>query len=795
MTDYPPKPSQLSKPAAHSASRWILIGLYVLLTLIILILSLMLAMKSTIPVPPLIILPTSPSRTPSATITPTATKTLTPTRHPTFTPEPSSTASITLTPTSTPSKTAIPTLTPAFPLPTNEIYRLQSWTPEQAERLIRLMESYPDSLSAYARGEDDAGYYAAYRYAVLTQQEALLRFPNTPFAQQWLWRLAYNLAQMGDPHASQQYALIIADQLNHHRLRLGELEQWGLAQEPAMNIELIPIRSQAGIMSSVLIKVGAQEHGAAVIWLVETPQKYESFALSNDFDFLHPTDVSISIGDLTNDGIDEVIISRSPIPGSMKYPLPRIFSLSQTPPLELSFAPVNPPEVGPNFRNHWLPVTQNSGQTRLQFTDTLFPPCPVIVKHLYTWNGRAFEWLDVAYEVQPIPALLNYCEIVVPHAIQVWGLQATTRIMETLLPLWPPQKTTDGNPYPSDALDKWRYRLGLYHALMGNYTTSEGYFQGIIANPVNPISPWVAAAKQFLQDFREPKDIYASCLRAPLCEPRLAFQSLIRLLNKDDFAMATDFLTKAGVTVRSSGYFDFQKDGTTERWIILRHKPMEKLEFWIISNNPDGFHATFVDFMETNQPKIIYADTTSEPPIIQISPNAFFRFYQPMNYQEPFTTFAHLETSYSTGLTQRTLDEIETRLLSGYDPQSIRGQLSALANSPYFTCDYLNCPRYYYLVGLVNELLGNERGAVDAYLELWRKYFHAPYTTMARLKLAGIVLPPSPTPTMTPSITLTPTITGTIPTHTPTMTGTLPTSTPTRTITPTPTLTPYGYPF
>jgi hypothetical protein len=259
--------------------------------------------------------------------------------------------------------------------------------------------------------------------------------------------------------------------------------------------------------------------------------------------------------------------------------------------------------------------------------------------------------------------------------------------------------------------------------------------------------------------------------------------------------MVTDFLNKAGVTVRSSGYFDFQKDGTTERWVILRHKPMEKLEFWIISENPDGYHATFVDFIETNQLKIVYADATSEPPIIHIEPNTFFRFYQPMDHQEPFITFTHLETTYSTSLTQRSLDEIETRLLSGYDPQLIREQLITLSHSPYFTCDYLNCPRYYYLVGLVNELLGNERGAVDAYLELWRKHTRTPYAIMARLKLAGIAIPPSPTPTLTPTTTLTPTITGTIPTLTPTITGTLPTSTPTRTITPTPTLTPYGYPF
>ena len=101
------------------------------------------------------------------------------------------------------------------------------------------------------------------------------------------------------------------------------------------------------------------------------------------------------------------------------------------------------------------------------------------------------------------------------------------------------------------------------------------------------------------------------------------------------------------------------------------------------------------------------------------------------------------------------------------------------------------------MLGLVSELAGYERNAVDANLTLWREYSKSPFTTMARLKLEGIAIPAPavPTYTITPSGTFIPipTIPGVTPTPTPT--GATPTLTPTGpTPTPTPTETP-GTPY
>jgi hypothetical protein len=97
---------------------------------------------------------------------------------------------------------------------------------------------------------------------------------------------------------------------------------------------------------------------------------------------------------------------------------------------------------------------------------------------------------------------------------------------------------------------------------------------------------------------------------------------------------------------------------------------------------------------------------------------------------------------------------LEAILLSGGDPDFVRTELIVLGNSPHFTCSYLLCPRYLYLLGLASELTNDKFSAIAAYLELWRQFPSSPFTTMARFKLVSIFTPtPTPTITTTPSPT------------------------------------------
>jgi hypothetical protein len=248
-----------------------------------------------------------------------------------------------------------------------------------------------------------------------------------------------------------------------------------------------------------------------------------------------------------------------------------------------------------------------------------------------------------------------------------------------------------------------------------------------------------------------------------------------------------DILQEAGVTVRSNGFFDFDDDGESEHWVVIRHQQGSPLEFWIISSNENGISAVFVDTIETDIPRVTYLEPLSEPPTVRIDPDITFHYVKQGPDQEPIILRFEEEIIFASDRTKMELDYLELTLLTGGDPAFVKNELIILETSPHFTCSYLLCPRFLYLLGLASELSNDKFSAVAAYLELWREYPDSPYTTMARFKLGSTITPtPTFTPTATQSITVTPI-------STPTESTTTMTPTPIVTYTPEST-TPPGYP-
>ena len=777
MSSTPNETQQTPEPE-RSARRTELLLLYALLTLGVLVFTIFLATRAASPLETVTAEPTT-QRALAANPTVTVTQveaTITPTLRATFTPRPTATSSITPTPTPTPTRTLSPSLTPAVPLAENERYNLHPWTPELAGRLMDLLEAYPETLSTFARGEDNSGYFAAFNFAILAQREALLRFETAPEARDWLWRLAYNQARTGDPTAVNTYTLLITEELNAGRVLLADLFRWGNSQDPPLILEVISVETPPGMLSSSLVKISAGENGSAFFWLLEKPNGFESYPLTNNFDFIHPSQVNYFIADVTGDGRLEAGIFLARVSGTHRYALPRVFQLNQQPPVELAFEPPPATDIGPDFENHWEPIAAGEAEGDLQFISDVFPPCPVTVRHVYDWNGQAFEFLDESYTLNPEPDLLSYCSLVVEHSASVWGLDTTIHLMETLLPTWPPERTVNGDPFPADALDEWRYRLSVYYALAGNEAQSRGYANGILSNPAVVSSRWIAPAQEFIEAYQTPRDIYRACLLTRFCDPRRAFEALVGTVGAGEYSRIQDILREAGVQVRSNGFFDFDSDGETERWVLLRHQPGGQLEFWILAPNQDGVEALFVDFLEHDRPNVAYIEPLDDPPFVQVGTEIILQLVKHGPDREPAVRLETPQVVFSADRTQQALDQIEASLLAGGDPAHAAEQLEALEKEAYFTCSYVLCPRFFYLHGLSNELAGNEMEAVEAYLELWRRYLGHPLVNVARLKLAGPAIPPGPT--------ITPTPTGTRPT--PTRTGTL--SAPAQTSTPSPTL-------
>ena len=67
--------------------------------------------------------------------------------------------------------------------------------------------------------------------------------------------------------------------------------------------------------------------------MVESPQKIELFPLTSYFDFAHAVEVHFTTGDLTGDGIEELVVYADPPPGQTIPTLPQVFSLAAGAPL------------------------------------------------------------------------------------------------------------------------------------------------------------------------------------------------------------------------------------------------------------------------------------------------------------------------------------------------------------------------------------------------------------------------------------------------------------------------------
>ncbi len=732
------------------------------------------------PRPTFTVTPTVP--TPTFTLTPTPSRTPLPTFTATATPTPTRT----ITPTLTTTPTGPPSLTPASPLLGEDLYTLNAWTPEQAQRLIDLLEYYPNTFSSKARGDDNAAYYAAYAYAAFAEQEALLRFPDAPQAPQWRWNLAYNLARTGNSKAGSAYAELIVQALNRGVTSLNNLADWFKVNEARLDLAIVDLKPPSAYLGSYILEIHGP--GAAFLWLLETPGAFQVNVLTSEFDFVHAPQASSIFSDFTADGSEEIAIYFGSIQGIFQMKPPRVFSLAQVPARELPFVPSQASfDVGLDYPNTWIARRNAAGQNDLVFDSTVFPACPVTIQRAYRWSGESFELAQTGFEVNPSEQSLSFCRFIVDHAAQVWGPAATAKLVETLLPLWPPARDENGQPFPPDAKDALRFRLGIDQALLGDDQDAKKTLRAIVADPSYVESNWTAPAADFLSAYQAPEDIYKACLLAEICRPADAIRLLVDSLPADQFSTVIERLWQSGVTLRASGYYDFFGDGETEIWFTVRHHPGEKLEFWILAASKENVNAILVSTIDSNLPTLTVIDPNQKPPLIWLDSEAAFQLEKDPTSLTPFLVRHPLAFQWPNRY-QEGLQAAQDALFSGTSAAEVLNQLIELAQTPGLLCKPTwTCDPYYYLLGLANELSGNERQAVSAYLGLWWDYSRSPYTTMARLKLKGGGAIPSSTspPGPTSTLTTTPTVT---------VTGTPPTATvtPTETSTPTPTeSTPY----
>ncbi|MFN2197027.1 MAG: hypothetical protein ACK2UW_12995 [Anaerolineales bacterium] len=774
-------PQENQSPEQPERNWTVAAGLLLLIVLALMITSLLIlrlsgpgAVPAASPTPEL-----SPTITRTPTITPTRTSTPTPTNTATNTPRPTATSTSTATVTPTPP----PTLTPARVDTAPRYFSLAPWNPEIVNSSVNLLSSQPLFMDETARGLQDKNFYAAFYAPALALGDALLQFPDVPDLP-WRIQRAYNLALSGKETAAQEYAIILQQVLNQQVTDITGLSDWFRSQQPDLDLNILTLNPDANQNPQFLIEIYGP--GGIYVLLVQEGNEYSTYPLVNAMDFVQPQVSHPISGDLNGDGIDEIVIWNSAALTPDTFQHPYVFDIDSVPPQELTFRPGDDFFIGMENTSEWSISRESDGTASLVFRSQVFPPCPVEVRRDYAFEDGQFVLTDNSYTLTPglDPGLLGFCQLVVDHAENFWGPEAAIPILEALLPVWPPEEMADGSTPALDAYDEFRYRLGIQYMLAGDFIRGTDLLTEVAQDPIIPLSRWVAPASEFLDNFETPEDIYTACIPAEYCNPREALALAITLLPPEAWIDPLAAQKSIGVSVRSTGEYDYDGDGVMEHWFTVQHTPEYKLEYWILAAAPDGEVGLFVDVVDANITPLYSFEMESGPPVIWLGNQKSFRMFRDSHSQIPYLAFQPLIFFYDR-ITDQKNDEAAAGLFYGADPADVFDFLESWRKDGRPTCvtDQNICATFYSLYGIAAEAIGDRQVAAGGYVEAWRSAPDSLLNTFPRLKLIRDPNAPTntPTATLTPTITNTPTVTRT---PTPTVTRT-PTRTPTVTLTPT----------
>lgn len=716
---------------------------------------------------------------PSASKIPDASKTITFVSDVTKTPEPTSTQSPAM-PTSTQPAAAteednepiiLPTPTPLVPIPDmGSGYELVDWTPERENQLVNEMQSYPDGLGGYDRGYHDSRYYFSFNYARFAAGEALLRFPDSSFAEVWKWGQAYDMALMGAPQVVDAYASLLSQGLNTEKIKPEQLTTWFKEHEPRLQLTLIPLEPPSGYGMAYLVEIADLEQFSGIyLWVVgkvryqvfplpscdESSQGYNLVCENSDFGFSSADGINYTLKDLTGDGVAEIITEHTFFPGSGDALVTNfdIFNIQTIPPRKISLSPSLPIKM----ERTWNLSSRQGEKPELTF-DFIFDSqvCPFINFQLvYRLSGKSFVLIK---QNNPKPDELvqdgwegcmdAYFNNLL-HAVER-GETNNLGDVEQWLAGWPHWKFAIGewmvgmNPAPDDR-DGARFTLGIYLALNGDREAAIREMKTILSNPVIPTSRWISIANTFLKNYSPSGDLQQACMATRMCLKLLGESELITLYKYHPGGPSIlEYMQANGVPILASGILDLNQDGWKNYWFTEENPDnsgmnVSLLLYW------KGYYEEFdlgwsqekmtpnieISGPDLGQPTLMVGlgkDVTKY--ILYKSDRGTVQLNSYPNYlQEKITSAANeAETKLLTG---RPLAEVFEGLRSS---SSMADELHKLQlNDPLYRSNPL--PRWYYLYGLVNELEGDADLAVRSYMTAWKDFPNSPYALMAKAKL------------------------------------------------------------
>lgn len=639
-------------------------------------------------------------------------------------------------------------------------YQLTTWNAEKANQLIVELRKYPDSLDLTQRGYMSVGYYTSFYYAANAEMEAAWRFPNAPLAEEWRWQAAYHemtSSPGGVNYAGVLYGELIRAALNRQQTTLQMLETWFENQTENAQVTIHPLIPNQGISNSLILEIEPLSEPLAGIylWLVQVGQVFSVYPLTSQSDsgigeFTH----SLTLVDLTGDQVREAIINHTEwMSFNMSSGDLTIFDLSQTPPKLLDFAPQPRDEQ----IAEWEPVFAAGRAAGISlFLPYHYSECGVSEfgpTHRYHSIDGEFELEEITIPTGEILEAESGCTARLIYDLFNTARQgyapAYTAIREALSHYSPQPGDLSNYSTPLPARNELLFQLGVIQAHNGFVAGARQSMQAILDNPPSFGAEWIELAETFLEAYQDEDDLLAACLATQKCFPFLGIGALAVYIPAGQFNELITLLGQSGAPVEYSGWFNFNRDGQNEAW-ILEYAGADTTYhgFWILEENADSVRSLYTSYL----PVEVASQSVQFLPVAQgvnwftyeiwaggeqraadmleteIKPYVFFwnsGSTEPIDSHEMVARINLINYRLLTGeisaeAALAALAELEKHPVDMFD-----GSLAAVSDSV----------AGLYASGLANELAGNPAKAIAAYLSLWQNYPDALFTFMVRAKL------------------------------------------------------------
>jgi len=669
---------------------------------------------------------------------------LTNTIQPTFTPDP------TFIPQPAVTRTPIPTFTPATPLANAQSYGLREWNADEADSLIAQIASQLDAVSGepiYQGAYGWSYYMEQFKYLAFAEEEALLRFPNAAQATYWKWDLCYNLALSNQFAVSTDapelpcYAKLIEDGLNSGQTSLSNLPNWFSIHESRFPFEMTPFDPPPGYTSSQIIML---ENNASWL-LMEKDGGFKATGLMSNMFYFRESESKVELLDLTSDNFPELVLYNSIRHCCGAWSAQFIYELSSGEPRQVGFENLSGVSsfVSSEYDSYITSLDAKKESPGLLFKghyygDPLTQPCHLRKYDKYYWINNQFELVDTWLGIDEPGKYddMEFCKFVLDVAKESGEINVAVKTIADIQ-LGEPDVTRD----------QILYRLGEYHARLGEIKKAKEFFEDVLQIKSNDsASSWVAAAQVFLENYPDKNNYYGVCSKVTQCDMRAALQQLVSEIKPNDFLLAVEVLKNAGVQIKSNGFIDLDSDGNDEQWLVIQYPMRGQREFWILVEGSERVNGLFVAEISTNQPVLkqfqasnIYELTTVDGESLvsleklDFSDQPYILTHDSIENKNPLIEDDFLRHD----LLVKKINDVANELLAGADPVEVRDTLTQLSQSQTFVCGDSNyyCDQLYYLLGLTYELSRDKQTVVDFYLRLWKEYPDSLYTIMARSKL------------------------------------------------------------